>query len=61
MPASKHYRDGAEECRQLAREAHDEFEREALLRMAAQWDRLAEHKAKLEGRKRSLTAYPASR
>ena len=48
MPTSKHYRHSAEECRRLAREAHDEFEREALLRMVAQWERLADHKAKRE-------------
>jgi hypothetical protein len=48
MPTSEHYRKSAEECRTHARETHDTHEREALLRMAAQWDRLAEHKARQE-------------
>ena len=49
----KDYRRSVEKCRRLAREAHDEFKREALLRMAAQLERLAEHKAK---KKRVRTA-----
>jgi hypothetical protein len=48
MPTSEHYRKNAEECRSHARDAHDTHERETLLRMAAQWDRLAEHKARKE-------------
>jgi hypothetical protein len=48
MPTSEDYRKSAEDCRSHAREAHDTHEREALLRMAAQWDRLAEHKARKE-------------
>jgi len=48
MPTSDHYRKSAEECRRHAREARDALERETLLRMAAQWDRLAEHKARKE-------------
>jgi hypothetical protein len=48
MPTSEHYRKSAEECRSHARDAHDTHERETLLRMAAQWDRLAEHKARKE-------------
>jgi hypothetical protein len=48
MPTSKYYRKNAEECRIHAREIHDARERETLLRMAAQWDRLAEHKARDE-------------
>jgi hypothetical protein len=48
MPTSKHYRHSAEECRRLAREADDEFKRAVLFRMAAQLERLADHKAKRE-------------
>jgi hypothetical protein len=48
MPTSEHYRKSAEDCRRNAKEAHDVHERETLLRMAAQWDRLAEHKARKE-------------
>jgi hypothetical protein len=48
MPSSGHYKSSAEECRRLAEEAHDEVERETLLRMAAQWERLAAHKTKIE-------------
>jgi hypothetical protein len=32
----------------MAELAHDETERAALLRMADQWGRLADHKAKIE-------------
>jgi hypothetical protein len=32
----------------MASQAKDEVEREALLRMSAQWERLADHKAKNE-------------
>jgi hypothetical protein len=48
MPTSEQYRKSAEDCRRNAKEAHDVHERETLLRMAAQWDRLAEHKARKE-------------
>ena len=48
MPNSEHYRRRAEECRALAMQAHDEHERATLLRMAEQWERLAEHKEKKE-------------
>ena len=48
MPTAEDYRNSAHECRSHAREAQDRHEREALLRMAAQWDRLAEHKARKE-------------
>jgi len=48
MPTSEHYRKSAEECRRHARETQDTHERETLLRMAAQWNRLAEHKARKE-------------
>jgi hypothetical protein len=36
----------------MAAEARDSHERETLLRMAAQWDRLAEHKARKEAEER---------
>jgi ribosomal protein S15P/S13E len=48
MPTPDHYRQSAQECRRHAYEAKDTHEREALLRMAAQWDRLADHKARKE-------------
>jgi hypothetical protein len=48
MPTSEDYRQSAEECRRLAEQAHDDVERDALLMMAAQWDRLAAYKAKAE-------------
>ena len=44
MPTSEHYRKNAEECHLHAIESCDPHERDALLRMAAQWDRLADHK-----------------
>jgi hypothetical protein len=48
MPTSGEYRKSAHECRLHAREAHDTHEREILLRIAAQWERLSEHKARKE-------------
>jgi hypothetical protein len=48
MPTSEHYRQRAEECRRAADKTQDEFERETLLLMSAQWDRLADHKARKE-------------
>jgi hypothetical protein len=48
MPTSEDYRRKAAETRQLATATQDVWERESLLRMAAQWERLAEHKAKKE-------------
>jgi len=48
MPTSEHYRKSAQECRRHAKETSDRLERETLLRMAAQWDRLADHKARKE-------------
>ena len=38
----------AEECRALAGQTQDENERATILKMAQQWERLAEHKAKKE-------------
>jgi hypothetical protein len=54
MPTSEHYRKSAEDCRRNAKEAHDVHERETLLRMAAQWDRLAEHKARKESEQEQI-------
>jgi hypothetical protein len=48
MPTAKEYRQHAEEARRHAATTQDLIEREALLRMAVQWARLAEHKAKKE-------------
>jgi hypothetical protein len=48
MATSEHYRKSADDCRRHAKEAFDTLERETLLRMAAQWDRLAQHKARTE-------------
>jgi hypothetical protein len=51
-PTADHYRKSAQECRRIAGEAQDSHERETLLRMAAQWERLAEHKARKEAEER---------
>ena len=48
MPTAAHYKRSAAECGRLATQAQDEIERESLLTMAFQWDRLAEHKAERE-------------
>jgi hypothetical protein len=48
MPTSEDYKRSAAECRRLAEVALDEVERNALLRMARQWDRLAAYKARVE-------------
>lgn len=50
MPTSEEYRRSADECLRLANEAEDPHEREVLIRIAAQWDRLAAYKAQLEDR-----------
>lgn len=60
MPTAEDYRNSAHECRSHAREAQDRQEREALLRMAAQWDRLAEHKARKEAEQASSTTLAES-
>jgi hypothetical protein len=48
MPNADHYRKSAAECRAVAKETNDSVERETLLRMATQWERLAEHKSRKE-------------
>lgn len=50
MASSEDYKSRAEECRHAADQAHDEIARASLLRMAKQWERLAQHKAKIEVR-----------
>ena len=44
------YRRAAEEARKLAAKATDSCERVQLLRLAAQWQRLADYKARLESK-----------
>jgi hypothetical protein len=51
LPTSEDYWRRADEARLLARQTKDLWEREALLRMAAQWERLAANKANMEARK----------
>jgi hypothetical protein len=58
VPTAEDYKRSAAECRRLAEQAHDEIERGALLRMAAQWDRLAVHKAKVENREEGKNSQP---
>jgi len=48
MPTSEHYRKRADDCRRHARESQDRLGCETLIRIAAQWDRLAQHKARKE-------------
>ena len=48
MPTSEQYRKSAEQCRRVAHNTDDRLERETLMRIAAQWDRLADHKARKE-------------
>jgi hypothetical protein len=51
MPTAEQYRKSAQQCRRVADGTEDRHEREALLRIAAQWDRLAEHKGRKEAEK----------
>jgi hypothetical protein len=48
MHSPDDYRRAAADTRRLAARTSDEWERKALERMAAQWERLAEYKAKKE-------------
>jgi len=61
MPTADHYRKSAQECRRIAGEAQDSHERETLLRMAAQWERLAEQRParkRKKGRPPQLVVLP---
>jgi len=51
MPTFEDYRRRADETRILAAQTKDLWERQALLLMAAQWERLAAHKATKEQKK----------
>ena len=51
MPTAEQYRRSAEQCRRVANGTEDQTEREALRRIAAQWDRLADHKEGRESEK----------
>jgi hypothetical protein len=51
MPTAEQYRKSADQCRRVAGNTEDRHEREAVLRIAAQWDRLAEHKERKEAEK----------
>jgi hypothetical protein len=44
VPTAEQYREIAEQCRRIATRAEDQHEREELLRIGAQWDRLADYK-----------------
>jgi hypothetical protein len=50
MPTFEHFQRRAEECRAMAQQTHDEHERAILLKMSAQRDRLADHRAKREAK-----------
>ena len=48
MLRSADYSRRAEECRKKAEQCHDAWSRDALLRTAGEWERLAEERAKVE-------------
>lgn len=48
MILAEQYRKSAEECRRVAEHTLDKLERDSLLRIAAQWDRLAEYRERKE-------------
>jgi hypothetical protein len=50
VPTSDEYRHWAQECVTLAKQTLDPIERQELMQMAAQWDKLADYKAKVERR-----------
>jgi hypothetical protein len=45
----KRFKDRAEECRRAAARAEAEGDKNAWLRLAAEWDKLAEHAANKRG------------
>jgi hypothetical protein len=52
MPTAEDYKRSADECRRLAEQVQDSIERETLLKMAEQWDRLARRKTQVEAAKK---------
>jgi len=54
------YQRAAEEAKQLAAKATDSCERVQLLRLAAQWQRLADYKARLESKPPPKQPAPAA-
>jgi hypothetical protein len=56
MPTAEDYKRSADECRHLAEQVQDSIERETILRMAGQWDRLARRKAQIEAAKKDEAA-----
>jgi hypothetical protein len=55
MRTAEVYKCSADECRRLAEQVHDPIERETILKMAEQWDRLARRKAQIEAAKDGAT------
>jgi hypothetical protein len=56
MPTAEDYKRSAEECRRLAEQVQDPIERETILKMAEQWDRLARRKLQIEASTKGETA-----
>jgi hypothetical protein len=56
MPTAEDYKRSADECRRLAEQVQDSIERETILKMAEQWDRLARRKAQIEAAKKDEAA-----
>jgi hypothetical protein len=56
MPTAEDYKRSAEECRRLAEQVQDPIERETILKMAEQWDRLARRKVQIEAGTKGETA-----
>ncbi len=49
MAEADRFKSRAEQCRQLAAQADNDGDREAWLRLAAEWDKLAEDADKTRG------------
>ena len=56
MPTAEDYKRSADECRRVAEQVQDSIERETILKMAEQWDRLARSKAQIEAAKKDEAA-----
>jgi hypothetical protein len=56
MPTAEDYKRSAEECRRPAEQVQDPIERETILKMAEQWDRLARRKMQIEAPKKDDAA-----